>query len=79
MRPLAALVAVATVFAAQVHAAEEAQRYALSIYSAAPGSGDALFAPAGPDNGQPGGYAVVRDPRAFTLEAGHNIGRVREL
>jgi hypothetical protein len=79
MRPLAALVAVATVFAAQVHAAEEAQRYALSIYSAAPGSGDALFAPAGPDNGQPGGYAVVRGRRAFTLEAGHNIVRVREL
>jgi hypothetical protein len=56
-------------------------RYALSIYSAQANNGDGLFqnADASDDNATPGGYAVVRDRRQFSLNAGSNSLEVREV
>lgn len=60
-------------------AAEDNARYSLSIYSAGANGGDALFAPSGPDSGNPGGYAIVRDRRQFDLKAGDNLLQVHDV
>ncbi|HEY2396753.1 MAG TPA: DUF4139 domain-containing protein [Rudaea sp.] len=73
-----ALVAGASALSAQA-ADEPGARYSLSIYNAAADGGDALFAPPIPDNGAPGGYAIVRDRRQFDLKAGANVVVVRDV
>jgi hypothetical protein len=60
-------------------AEEPGSRYSLSIYSAAANNGEGLFAPAGPEAGGPGGYAIVRDRRQFDLKAGANVVQVRDV
>ncbi len=55
-------------------------RYALSIYSAQANNGDGLFDTAADAGANPvGGYAMVRDRRAFNLVAGNNAIDVREV
>ncbi len=55
-------------------------RFALSIYSAQANNGDGLFETGDTDNsGNVGGYAVVRDRRQFTLNAGNNAIDVRDV
>jgi len=58
-----------------------ASRYALSIYSAQANNGDGLFETGSSTDGASdvGGYAVVRDRRAFNLVAGSNAIEVREV
>jgi len=80
MRRLISVGLVATAAALSAHSADESgARYSLSIYSATADGGDSLFAPAAPDNGAPGGYAVVRDRRQFDLKAGANVIEVRDV
>jgi hypothetical protein len=80
MRRLVCLGLAATASVLSAFAAEEtASRYSLSIYNAGADNGDSLFAPAGPDTGPPGGYAIVRDRRQFDLKAGDNIVQVRDV
>ncbi len=80
MRRLIYLGLAAAATALSTHAAEESpSRYSLSIYSAAADGGDSLFAPATPDNGSPGGYAIVRDRRQFDLKSGTNVVQVRDV
>jgi len=64
---------------AAVAADDATPRYTLSIYSASSNNGDGLFAPAGPDNGTPGGYAVVRDRRQLELKPGRNSIVIRDM
>ena len=56
-------------------------RYALSIYNAQANNGDGLFETGSSSDGASdvGGYAVVRDRRAFNLVAGSNAIEVREV
>ena len=80
MRQLVGVGIVAAASALSAQAADDSgARYSLSIYSAAADGGDSLFAPAAPDNGAPGGYAIVRDRRQFELKAGANVVEVRDV
>jgi len=56
---------------------EAAPRVALTVYSASGENGASLFA--APENGQTGGYAIVRDRRQFDLKAGRNVVVVRDV
>jgi hypothetical protein len=80
MRRIVCLGLVSTLCALPAFAADEAaSRFSLSIYSAGANNGDSLFAPAAPENGEPGGYAIVRDRRQFDLKSGDNIVQVRDV
>lgn len=63
------------------HATAQAapSRYALSIYGAQANNGDGLFETSDVDGTNIGGYAVVRDRRAFNLNPGDNAIEVREV
>ena len=80
MRRLALYTGIALVCAHPASAAEAPiTRYAISIYNGASSNSDALFTPAEPDNAAPGGYAVVRDRRAFELKGGAQTLQVRDV
>jgi hypothetical protein len=80
MRRLVCIGLVSTACALPAIAADETtSRFSLSIYNAGAENGDSLFAPAAPENGAPGGYAVVRDRRQFDLKSGDNIVQVRDV
>jgi hypothetical protein len=80
MRRLVCIGLVSTACVLPAIAADETtSRFSLSIYNAGAENGDSLFAPAAPENGAPGGYAVVRDRRQFDLKSGDNIVQVRDV